>query len=106
MICKLVDERRRLCKQFDSWADGNGELRLKEKRPVYSENGVVRGIEIARQIKRLKQNITNSQSAANRAESQGKKTVMQNALDRVAGYQEELAALEKEIATQQSASKE
>jgi hypothetical protein len=31
---------------------------------------------------------------------------MQNALDRVAGYQEELAALEKEIAVQQSASKE
>ena len=105
-LCKLDDERRRLWKQIDSWAEGKGELSLKEKRPVYSENGVVRGIEIARQIKRLKQNITNSQSAANRAESQGKKTVMQNALDRVAGYQEELAALEKEIATQQSASKE
>ena len=102
----LFAARRGFCKKMEAWADANGELLLNDTRPVYSENGVVRGIEIARQIKRLKQNITNSQSAANRAESQGKKTVMQNALDRVAGYQEELAALEKEIATQQSASKE
>ena len=101
-LCKLDDERRSLWKQIDTWAEGKGELKLEEQRPIFSDNGVVRGIEIARRIKRLKQNITNSKAAAERAEKEGKKTVMQNALDRIANYDAELTALEQEIAQQQN----
>lgn len=100
-LCKLDDERRRLWKQIDDWSEGKGNLKLDEKRPVFSENSIVRGFEIARQIKRLKQNIINSKSAAERAEKEGKKTVMQNALDRISAYNAELKVLEDEIAAKQ-----
>lgn len=100
-LCKLDDERRKLWKQIDSWAEGKGDLQLEEKRPVYSNNGIVRGIEIARQIKRLKNNIANSKAAAERAKEEGKQTVMQNALDRIAKYEAELATLEAEISATQ-----
>lgn len=100
-LCKLDDERRKLWKQIDTWAEGKGELKLDETRPVFSENNIVRGIEIARQIKRFKNNIANSKAAASRAKEEGKQTVMQNALDRVTKYEAELNALEAEIAVTQ-----
>ena len=87
--------------QIDSWAEGKGNLQLEEKRPEFSEYSIVRGIEIARQIKRLKNNISNSKAAADRAQKDGKQTVMQNALDRIEKYQTELATLEAEIALTQ-----
>lgn len=100
-LCKLDDERRKLWKQIDSWAEGKGPLQLEEKRPEFSDNSIVRGIEIARQIKRLKNNIANSKTAAERAKADGKQTVMQNALDRISKYEAELATLEAEIAATQ-----
>lgn len=97
-LCKLDDERRKLWKQIDAWAEGKGENKLSEPRPTYSVNPIVRGIEIARQIKRLKQNIINSRIAAERAEKDGRKVVQQNALDRIVAYETELKELETEIA--------
>lgn len=100
-LCKLDDERRKLWKQIDAWAEGKGDLQLEEKRPIFSDNSIVRGIEIARQIKRLKNNIANSIAASERAKQDGKQTVMQNALDRIAKYEAELATLEAEIGATQ-----
>lgn len=97
-LCKLDDERRKLWKQIDAWAEGKGENKLTEPRPAYSDNLVVRGIEIARQIKRLKSNITNSRIAAEKAEKDGRKVVQENALARIASYEAELKELEAEIA--------
>ena len=96
-LCKLDDERRKLWKQIDTWAEGKGNIELTEKRPNFSDNPVVRGIEIARHIKRLKQNITNSRIAAERAEKDGRKVVLNNALTRQAAYEAELKNLEAEI---------
>lgn len=97
-LCKLDDERRRLWKQLDDWAEGKGNtIDLTEKRPAFSDNLIVRGIEIGRQIKRLKTNITNSRTTADRAEKDGRKVVRQNALDRIAAYETELKELEAEI---------
>ena len=100
-LCKLDDERRKLWKQIDTWAEGKGELQLEEKRPILSENSIVRGFEIARQIKRLKNNIANSKAASERARQDNKQTVMQNALDRIEKYETELAILEAEITATQ-----
>lgn len=97
-LCKLDDERRKLWKLINNWAEGKGEIQLTEPRPAYSDNLVVRGIEIARQIKRLKSNITNSRIAAERAEKDGRKVVQENALARIAAYEKELKELEAEIA--------
>lgn len=97
-LCKLDDERRKLWKLIDNWAEGKGDNQLKEPRPAYSDNLVVRGIEIARQIKRLKSNITNSRIAAEKAEKDGRKVVQENALARITAYETELKELEAEIA--------
>lgn len=97
-LCQLDDERRKLWKQIDAWAEGKGGVELEEKRPVFSENTIVRGIEIARQIKRLKQNIVNSTISAEKAEKDNRMVVRDNALARIAGYEAELAELEVEIA--------
>lgn len=100
-LCKLDDERRKLWKQIDDYAEGkNAKVTLDEQRPSFSSDSTVRGFEIARQIKRLKQNITNSKTAAERALKDGKQVVYQNALDRIARYEQELAALEAEISAQ------
>ena len=97
-LCKLDDERRRLWKQIDDYAEGKGiTLNLDSERPAFSENSIVRGIEIARQIKRLKQNITNSRISANKAQADGRQVVYDNAMSRIAGYESELSELEKEI---------
>lgn len=99
-LCKLDDERRDLWGKIDAWAEGKGTLELEAERPVFSENTVVRGIEIARRMKRLKENIANSKASAERAEKDGKKTVYANAVARVEKYEAELAELEKEISVQ------
>lgn len=100
-LCKLDDERRKLWKQIDDYAEGKGaKINLDEQRPSFSNDLTVRGFEIARQIKRLKQNITNSKTAAERALKEDKQVVHQNALDRIAKYEQELAALEAEISAQ------
>ena len=97
-LCKLDDERRKLWKAIDTWAEGKGTLSLDAKRPVFSNNPVVRGIELARHVKRLKQNIDNSQRSADKAKEDGRQVVYDNAMSRIAGYEEELAEIEKEIA--------
>lgn len=96
-LCKLDDERRRLWKAIDTWSEGKGTLNLDAKRPVFSDNPVVRGIELARHVKRLKQNIVNSQRSADKAKEDGRQFVYDNAMSRIAGYEKELAEIEKEI---------
>lgn len=97
-LCKLDDERRKLWKAIDAWAEGKGTLSLDAKRPAFSDNPVVRGIELARHVKRLKQNIANSKKAAEKAKEDGRQVVYENAMQRIAGYEADLAETEKEIA--------
>lgn len=99
-LCKLDDERRKLWKEIDNWAEGK-TVSLDAERPVFSENKVVRGVEIARHIVRLKQNIQNCKGAITRAEKDGKETIKQNAVARMTKYEAELAELEKVLASEQ-----
>lgn len=97
-LCKLDDERRRLWNTIDFWAEGKGTLSLDAEQPSFSDNPVVRGIELARHVKRLKQNIANSKKAAAKAQEDGRQVVYENAMKRIAGYQADLDETEKEIA--------
>jgi predicted RNase H-like nuclease (RuvC/YqgF family) len=96
-LCDLDDERRKLWRSIDQWAEGKASLDLSEKRPEYSDNAVVRGYEMARQIKRLKENIRNSQTAAEKAQADGRQNVYENAMKRIARYEAELKELEEEV---------
>lgn len=96
-LCKLDDERRKLWKKIDDWSEGKGTLELDTPRPEYSDNPVVRGYELARAVKRLKQNIANSTTSAQKAKEDGRETVYENAMKRIARYELELAEVEKEL---------
>lgn len=96
-LCDLDDERRKLWRSIDQWAEGKATLDLSEKRPEYSDNSVVRGYEMARQIKRLKENIRNSQAAAEKAQDDGRQNVYENAMKRIQRYEAELKELEEEV---------
>lgn len=96
-LCELDDERRKLWRSIDQWAEGKASLELDEKRPEYSDNAVVRGYEMARQIKRLKENIRNSQTAAEKAQADGRQNVYENAMKRIQRYEAELKELEEEV---------
>ncbi len=96
-LCKLDDERRRLWKAIDDWSEGKEAPVPDDLRPQYSENPVVRGIELARAVKRLKQNIGNSRRSAEKALADGRQVVHDNALQRIAQYEKELAEIEAEI---------
>ncbi|MGL4519593.1 MAG: hypothetical protein ACRCUJ_07965 [Phocaeicola sp.] len=96
-LCKLDDERRKLWDRIDSWAEGK-IVELDVDKPKYSDNDVVRGFELLRARKRLKENILNSTKSAEKAEQDGKKTVHQNAMDRIEKYKADLAEVEQEIA--------
>lgn len=96
-LCDLDDERRKLWRSIDQWAEGKASLDLSEKRPEYSDNAVVRGYEMARQIKRLKENIRNSQTAAEKAQADGRQNVYENAMKRIQRYEAELKELEEEV---------
>ena len=93
LVKKLTDfddERRSAWDTIDEWAEGK-TMEHDLEQPTYSENEVVKGAEIARRIIRLKENITRSQDAADKAE---RETIKQSALKRVATYTAELAELE------------
>lgn len=72
-------------------------MNVETERPQYSDNAVVRGYELARAVKRLKQNIINSQKSAGKAQKDGRQVVYDNAMARIAAYEKELAEIEAEI---------
>lgn len=95
-LIKLDDERRRIWKKIDDWSQGK-DVSLEVDRPQYSDVPVVRGFELARAVKRLKENIRNSESAAKKAKEDGRQVVYDNAMRRIEGYRKELKEIEDEI---------
>ena len=101
-LCALDDERRKLWRKIDEWSEGKGTTSDKLRATSISENDndVVRGYEIARQIKRLRQNIANSRAAAEKAKADGRQTVYENALQRIESYEAELQELQFAISSE------
>lgn len=95
-LCDLDDERRKLWQAIDDWSEGR-YCDLEQERPQYSKNAVIRGYEFARAIKRLKANISNCEKSAEKAKADGKTTVYDNAMARIARYKQELEGIEHEM---------
>ena len=95
-LCDLDDERRRLWGRIDAWSEGK-KVELEAERPQYSEDPVVRGYEYARAVRRLKDNIRNSQKAADKAKKDGRTVVYENAMRRIEGYEQELMDIESKM---------
>ena len=101
-LCALDDERRKLWRKIDAWSEGKEATSDKLRATSISENDndVVRGYEIARQMKRLRQNIANSRAAAEKAKADGRQTVYENALQRIESYEAELQELQNAITSE------
>ena len=89
-LCDLDDERRLAWDAIDAWSEGKTVEPVLEAS-VYSDDTLVKGMQMARRIFQLKENIKCSLETADKAE---RETIKQNALSRVAGYEKELAELQ------------
>lgn len=68
-LCDLDDERRRLWAKIDAW-NNNSKAELSEPRPEYSDNSLLRGLQIERSIKRTRDNIGTAKASIARFEKE------------------------------------
>jgi len=96
-ICALDDERRKAWDMLDTWAEGK-EMKLEVEKPVYEETDFLKGLQMSRRIKRLRENISNSTRALESAQASGRSTIATNAQIRIDKYTAELSELETALA--------
>lgn len=68
-LCDLDDERRRLWAKIDAW-NKDSKVELSEPRPEYSDNSLLRGLQIERSIKRTRDNIGTAKASIARFEKE------------------------------------
>lgn len=68
-LCDLDDERRRLWAKIDAW-NKDSKAELSEPRPEYSDNSLLRGLQIERSIKRTRDNIGTAKASIARFEKE------------------------------------
>lgn len=102
LIKKLTtfdDERRANWDEINDWSEGKTLAEdVVVEVPEFSADPLVAGVQIARRIERLKENISRSQTVL---ESSEKETIKANAEKRIAMYSAELAELEAKISEKQ-----
>lgn len=94
---ELDDERNACWDQLDEWAEGKVkevEEPVVTSRVVLSENALVQGLQIAKRMNQIKQNISRLENTIASAKSA---TVKANAENKVADYTAEYAELEAKI---------
>jgi septation ring formation regulator EzrA len=100
-LCGLDDERRALWDKVDDYLN-NADGIIPEVRtaPVFSEDELVRGMQIGARIKRLEENIKRGKEAIKKHTSNKKNALARKAAETVARYELELANLKQEIGGQ------
>lgn len=89
-------ERAALWDQIDAWAEGKKvELKIEEKRTEeLPADQVIRGMQMANRIERLKENIRRTEASVINHDKNGKLNLKQKAEQRLSEYRTELAMLE------------
>ena len=95
-VYELWTERANLWNQIDAWAEGKQvTLKLQEKRTEeLPTDQVMKGMQMANRIERLKENIRRTEVSISNHEKNGKMNMKQKAQQRLEAYQKELAELE------------
>lgn len=94
-LYKLDDERRAAWDAIDDWSEGKQtETPIVKEALPYSDDKVIAGAQMARRVEALKENIARSKKTAEGAE---REVIKENALKRVAAYENELEELLKQI---------
>lgn len=99
-LCSLDDERRTLWDDIDNYLNDKSSVVTEEKQLQYSEDSVAKGMQIAKRIERLKENIERNKVAAESHKTKNKPHLEQKALDKVAAMEHELAYLEKIVSNE------
>lgn len=91
-LCKLDDERRDNWDAIDAWSQGK-EVTIEgaDAKPEFDSDKVIAGIQIARRIERVKENLARSKKAVETAKTEKIRT---NAENRIVAYETELKELE------------
>lgn len=93
-LCELDDERRALWDSIDEYLSGKDSLLAEDKTVEYSQDPVIRGMQIANRIKRVKENIKRNEEAVQKHIKNKKPNLELRAQNLVEGYRLELEQLE------------
>lgn len=96
-VNELYMKRDELWKNIDDWAEGKKiELHIEQtKLEELPDNTMLKGMQAANRIERLKENIRRTEKSILNHEAKGKLNLKQNAQDKLNTYKQELAELEK-----------
>lgn len=93
-LCALDDERRSLWDAIDDWSLGkNAVVDDLEVSKAYSEDPLVKGMQISNRISRLTENIARTRAAIDKHTQSGKANLVAKAQTRLAEYEQELTEL-------------
>ena len=89
-LCDLDDERRLAWDAIDVWSEGKTVEPTLEANS-FSDDVLAKGMQIARRMERLKENINRAKESAENAD---RETIKESALKRIEKYEKELAELQ------------
>ncbi len=89
-LCDLDDERRLAWDAIDVWSEGKTVEPTLEANS-FSDDVLAKGMQIARRMERLKENINRAKESAGNAD---RETIKESALKRIEKYENELAELQ------------
>ena len=89
-LCDLDDERRLAWDAIDAWSEGK-KVEPTLEANSFSDDVLAKGMQIARRMERLKENINRAKESAEKAD---RETIKESALKRIEKYEKELAELQ------------
>ncbi|MDR1436823.1 MAG: hypothetical protein LBI65_01760 [Candidatus Symbiothrix sp.] len=97
-LCRLDDERRSAWDKIDAWSEGkNSVVDVPKEEVVYSDDPLVKGMQISKRIARIEENIARTEKAIGGHVKNGKKNLEASARRRLDAYKKELAELKAMI---------
>lgn len=92
-LCKLDDERRSLWDDIDAYLSDYNSALAEEKKLEYSDDPVIRGMQMGNRLKRLKENITRTKTAIDKHIENKKPELEEKAREKLSAYEVEFDEL-------------
>ncbi|MDR2627552.1 MAG: hypothetical protein LBC40_05925 [Dysgonamonadaceae bacterium] len=93
-LCRLDDERRSIWDRIDAWSEGKDFVPDVPKEFAYSEDPVVKGMQISKRIARLEENISRTRKAIEGHIRSKKANLEAKARKRLSAFEKELSGLQ------------
>lgn len=96
-LCDLDDERRTIWDEIDAFLAGKKSVLTVEKNLEYSDDPLIRGIQMAKRMERLKENIKRRTDAKKKHEKAKKENLVAKAQQDIEAYTQELKKMEVQV---------